>query len=103
MVKYRGKATISTEMVKALLGLPEGVQLDSIVYEGNREVYKVLISTDEEMEGWTHATNPGQNPETISWDTHREERITQALRIVQNNFPEYQTNELYRDVLREEE
>lgn len=103
LVKHRGQVRTTKEMIKTLLGLPEDVELDSIIYEANREIYNVYISTDEVKEGWTHATGEGQEPVTVNYDLHEETRIAQALRIVQNAFPEYQTNELYRDVLREEE
>lgn len=53
MSKYKSIVAVTNEAMAGALSLPENVSIEHVVYDAERQVIKYILSSTEQVEGYT--------------------------------------------------
>lgn len=49
--EHRGRVRFTTEVFRAILGLPEEIEIINVVYDAEREIVEAIVRSDSEVAG----------------------------------------------------
>ena len=58
-MKYRGRVRFTTEVLRAILELPEEIEIINVVYDAEREIVEAVVRSDKQITGLTYPTDEG--------------------------------------------
>jgi hypothetical protein len=64
-MKYKSQFLVTNEVIKELLGMPAGVNINYVTYNQEREVITLHLSSEQEIPGYTLPTHEGQSIQQI--------------------------------------